>query len=351
MAGNIKKENVFMRYYDKLIFVVVLLLLLGSLAYLALVAMSGKKDEEQFIEKLNLRQTAETPKPLSLAKYESAAKALQSPMHLEIPDGQKASFITPERRVQCEECRFPIPSDAKTCIFCGKEQMVMPAAREDLDSDGDGIPDKVELAWGLDPNDPADAKGDLDSDGFTNLDEFLAKTDPKDPKSHPALINMLRVKEMRTKKMPVVLKSVNKMPDGYRMVFHREGKYAQDFQVRDGEKVGDTDYQVVKFEYKVERRNDERTGLPKEYNVSAADLKRLSDGKVVTVVCGEPAKDTDVEVVIVLTVDNTEYPVLEKGKFKVREETYLVEAVDPAKVTVMIMNEATGQEKVVRKLD
>jgi hypothetical protein len=28
-------------------------------------------------------------------------------------------------------------------------------------------------------------KGDLDADGFSNIEEFLAKTDLKDPKSHP----------------------------------------------------------------------------------------------------------------------------------------------------------------------
>lgn len=47
-----------------------------------------------------------------------------------------------------------------------------------LDADADGMADSWEQAYGLDPADPADAHGDLDADGLTNLEEFLARSDP-----------------------------------------------------------------------------------------------------------------------------------------------------------------------------
>lgn len=47
-----------------------------------------------------------------------------------------------------------------------------------LDSDGDGIPDNWEIANGLNSNDPSDASSDYDGDGRTALYEFTHGTDP-----------------------------------------------------------------------------------------------------------------------------------------------------------------------------
>jgi len=49
-----------------------------------------------------------------------------------------------------------------------------------LDSDHDGMPDAWERANGLDANDPADGAKDPDKDGYTNLEEYLNGTNPKE---------------------------------------------------------------------------------------------------------------------------------------------------------------------------
>ncbi|MBI2924112.1 MAG: pectate lyase [Verrucomicrobia bacterium] len=41
------------------------------------------------------------------------------------------------------------------------------------DADHDGMPDAWETAHGLNPNEATDSSGDLDSDGYTNLEEYL----------------------------------------------------------------------------------------------------------------------------------------------------------------------------------
>lgn len=47
-----------------------------------------------------------------------------------------------------------------------------------------------EQSYGLDPLD-SDGAGDDDSDGFTNFQEYLAETNPSDPKSTPLRITGL----------------------------------------------------------------------------------------------------------------------------------------------------------------
>jgi hypothetical protein len=46
------------------------------------------------------------------------------------------------------------------------------------DSDRDGMPDTWEKHHGLNSNDPADGNADTDSDGYTNLEEYLNNTKP-----------------------------------------------------------------------------------------------------------------------------------------------------------------------------
>lgn len=55
--------------------------------------------------------------------------------------------------------------------------------RKQPDSDGDGIPDAIEEHYGLNPADPDDGALDLDGDGRTNAEEFLAGTKLDDPRS------------------------------------------------------------------------------------------------------------------------------------------------------------------------
>ena len=48
----------------------------------------------------------------------------------------------------------------------------------EIDDDGDGMSNRWEERYGLNPADPSDAALDLDGDGLTNLEEYIAGSDP-----------------------------------------------------------------------------------------------------------------------------------------------------------------------------
>jgi hypothetical protein len=58
----------------------------------------------------------------------------------------------------------------------------------DSDTDGDGMPDGYESEHGLNPLTALDANEDLDGDGLTNVEEFMAGTDPSDREDIPTYL-------------------------------------------------------------------------------------------------------------------------------------------------------------------
>jgi len=62
--------------------------------------------------------------------------------------------------------------------------------------------------YGLDPKDPAMLDADTDGDGFSNREEFLAGTNPRDPLSMPGMLEGVVMKELKDVRVPVILRAV-----------------------------------------------------------------------------------------------------------------------------------------------
>lgn len=60
----------------------------------------------------------------------------------------------------------------------------------------------------LDPNDGAQLVADSDGDGYSNREEFLADTNPRDPNSLPGVMEGVAMKAMNEVPVPIILREV-----------------------------------------------------------------------------------------------------------------------------------------------
>ena len=129
-------------------------------------------------------------------------------------------FMLPYQMAFCPYCRKMIPltdfppvnSDRESiCSLC--RHVLKAPLRNKLnvvvDTDGDGIPDKDEVALGMNPNDPNDAAADFDDDGFTNFEEFMAGTKIRDPKSRRPYHEKIAVVNVSRTILPITIKMID----------------------------------------------------------------------------------------------------------------------------------------------
>ena len=242
---------------------------------------------------------------LDLAEYQSASAAIRRPVLLAEIDGRSESFLASERRVLCSKCGKAISGDVvavPACPYCGEKQKV--EKKPVLDTDGDGLPDEWEKKYGLNVNDASDANADLDGDEFTNLEEYVAKTDPKDPKDHPDCLDSLKiVLPLKETSMPFAFRKATKVPAGWRCEFFdpsRKDDYGRKGKVLTaivGEEIVDKDLDPKKalksgfvlkgYTAKSEKRAIPGSELKKTVDVSEVVVERKSDGKSITLVIQE----------------------------------------------------------------
>lgn len=71
------------------------------------------------------------------------------------------------------------PTERPTSIAAYGGYPTLDSGTPCTDSDQDGMPDAFEIRYALDPDDPSDNGGDLDGDGYLNIEEYLNGTPPR----------------------------------------------------------------------------------------------------------------------------------------------------------------------------
>lgn len=101
--------------------------------------------------------------------------------------------------------------------------------------------------YGLDLNDPKMLDDDPDGDGYSNRDEFLVDTDPKDSQSHPGFHPVMRLREFHPVEVPIVLEKVN----GQKATLVNQSS-GETVTVSPGEMIPDTSFKVKRVVSQIE---------------------------------------------------------------------------------------------------
>jgi len=363
------KTNFFVAHYDWLTLALGLVALVAGGAFFALTLgddageIAGGKAAE--IDRLRPAETG--VKPVDMSARAAATRLTLSPVTVaEVPE-KLASFLASERRVFCKKCEKVISGDVKAfpkCPFCGEQQEEEQAIV--LDSDGDGMPDEWEKKFGLNPNDPADAGLDKDGDGFTNLEEYMAKTDPTDKNDHPDYLDSLKyVLPLKETYLPFVFTKATKIPGGWRCEFFDAKK--KDVKrgntgfvtAKVGEEVAGSGFVLKAYEQKSAKREKKgMKGMFFNVDVSEVKLERKGDGKAVTAVIGSPktAKPVPVDVQVSLVYQRgaaKKFDAVPGQEIELNGTKYKVAEIkaDGKGAKVVVANSLTGKKRTIEPLE
>jgi hypothetical protein len=191
---------------------------------------------------------------------------------------------------------------SRSLVFLPKESEPVQPLNPDQVTD-DGIQVGWKLKYGFSPEDPEIATQDEDQDGFTNMEEYQKKTDPKNPASSPSKWVKLKISSVDPAKMAISFPG--KSAGRYTLRFKTVGK-PKDVDVTNGDKlwvlvtakgvdvlksedefkgkVGGTNacpyaIPLLVKEYKDDKgiKLDEKTKTENEYDDSMIILERLDD--------------------------------------------------------------------------
>ena len=358
----------FAAHYDWLALGVgVIALVLGAAYYVSALGEDPDETAADAVARIDRMKPKETGvAPMDMSALQAATSLIRKPVLLAELDPRAESFLASERRVLCK-CGKAISGDVRqvpACPYCGEKQQE--EKKPILDSDGDGLPDDWEKRFGLNVNDPADATADLDGDEFTNLEEYEAKTDPKDPKDHPDYLDSLKIElPLKETSMPFVFRKANKIPAGWRCEFFDPvrkddyGRKGATLTAVIGEPIADTGFVLKSYTAKTAKQAIKGgEGLMKTVDASEVVVERKGDGKQVTLVAqqGKAVKLASVDVQATLVYERgavKRFEVVPGSEIVLSGTKYKVVAIKPAgkgaKVTVR--NVLTGRERTLEALE
>lgn len=322
-AGAWLKQN-----YDKLLVVLALVALLGSAVYLLLKISGETADIEAGA--WEIRGSKSPAKAVDLSGFESNLVFLAEPFVGSTPTTNV--LMVSEIRVVCvnpeQRHKGPIPYEAEICPICNYKQPPVPGP--DWDRDGGGCPDRWELRYGFNVKDPRDDLADVDRDGFTNVEEYRGKTDPRNPNSKPPPAIKLRIVKVNFEKFRYLFEGLIETDEGLRFQINEEssgGGIDRSYFKTIGEPVED----YILSRYDEDAVDDEGNVVPTLILTNATHVLPLPKGEKV---------DTDRYKANLVSLINGQRwnDVSKESELEVQGYTYIVIDIKPKEVLIRDAN-------------
>lgn len=285
------------KHYEKLVLIVLLFAFIGSMFYVLNIIRETAENQGLKISTGTPDQQMRNPKDKEFDSTTLVKTGLgrwtPSPARDAFFTGMTSDLVIPLELSFCpfDNCgKELLPRgymNDRNCPFCGglltkpPKRKISRFRRTEEDLDGDGIPNKTEENYKLDPQDPNDALYDRDKDGFSNVYEYLNDYKLHLAKSHPPMWYRLTLKELGRQKLPVQFKAVNTNNSTEQrnwdiQINHMNPKNMTELKNTDVTTIGglltidNREYKIVKIELR-------QTKLPKKEGES----QRMKDESVI----------------------------------------------------------------------
>ena len=325
--------------FDKIILFVALFgLLLSLILLIMMVARERTKLENLSQKQEQTRNFSQAARLLDLTFLDEGIEKLRAPD--QIPAWSNRLMVA-ELRVSCAKCGRPIGVEADVCPFrnCLAPQPEVLKAKT-KDSDLDGLPDEWELKYKLNPN-ADDALQDADGDGFANLDEYQAGSDPRDAASHPDYATKLRVIKIGRTPMPLSFQGVQRLSTNDVRFLLTNKRIRRDTYAKMGDTVDG--YKLVKYEEK--KIKVRKKTFDVDEDVSVLTVSR--DNKMIPLTINSDNQG-EIGANLIFLADQAKMTVKVGDVIKLKNNSYKI--VDINKDAVILADVNTGVEARVQML-
>jgi|GEM_PF-3336649 len=232
---------------------------------------------------------------------------------------------------------------SRLIAYFPEEKTVNPVSPDRKDKHGITIQWKLENNFAID--DPSVAESDTDKDGFNNKEEFLAKTNPRDPESRPGLLLKLRVEKFTIVPFRVKFQGYNPDVTTGQMIYQLnllDVKNNKTRMVREGDII--EGYKVGAFRKKIVEKINPATGEKEQIDESELDLINLRLDETIILIRNKEIRSD--ESFVILKVDSPRGKVVPSrvvrgDKFKLDGKEY--QLITPSDKTITIKDLETGK--------